>query len=88
MAKVQRPNRILRIPRELHDCLANIAYWQSPAMSTQDFIIDLLSMLSYEHGKLVQIEAVKAQQTMEKLFHKTNVVNDANCNNKFQEIQI
>lgn len=84
--KQTRPNRIIKIPRELYDIIQNIAYWNN--MNPQDFIIELLSLLSYEHGKMIEIEACKAKQIFEKMINDTNVLNDKSNNNKFSEINI
>ncbi len=84
--KQTRPNRILRIPRELHDCLANITYWQKESISVNDFVIELLMLLAREYGDVMAKDAKEAKRTMDSLLKQTNLMNDANNNNRFDEV--
>jgi len=81
--KISRPNRIVKLPRELWDVCANIAYWQTPETSTQDFIIELLMVLAREYSEMTQKNSEAAVETMKRIIERTNFLNDPANNNRF-----
>ncbi len=85
-SKKTRPNRRIAIPRELYNNLQMIAYWQRPKLSTEDFIIKLLRVISDEYEEEMQRDAELAALKMKKLIKRTNLFNDPNNNNRFGDI--
>ena len=48
----KRPNRIIRVPNEVHSALKSFAYQYS--VDIDEFITDLLSELAIEHHKNIK----------------------------------
>lgn len=84
--KVPRPNRIVKLPRQLFTLLGEIAYFQEKPISTQDFIIEILEEIGRAYGERMQKEAMNARPLIVKSYLKrSGVLNNPDDNNKFGE---
>ncbi len=84
--KVLRPNRIVKLPRQLFQLMSELAYFQEDPITTQDFIIEILTEIGRMYGEKIQRESLKIRPGIVKSYlNKSGILNNPEENNRFND---
>ena len=86
--KQTRPNRIVKLPRDLFNLMAEIAFFQEYKISTNKFIVEILMEIGNDYGKKMQKEAMNNRgHIVGDYLQRSGVLNNPEENNRFQNIK-
>lgn len=74
--KIVRPNRIVKLPRELYQCLDCVAYFQENPISTNDFIENILWDIARIYGDQMQQEALEGKEKIQNYVKRSRILED------------